>query len=75
MVEPYHQVYARWQQDPQGFWREAAQAVDWTKPPTMIFDRAGGTYGCWFPDAELNTCHNALDRCRKRPGRPEGHHL
>ena len=29
----YHEVYARWQRDPQGFWGEAAQAIDWIEPP------------------------------------------
>ena len=28
----YHEVYARWQRDPQGFWAEAAQAIDWIEP-------------------------------------------
>ena len=34
----YHEVYARWQRDPEGFWAEAAQAIDWIKPPTKVFD-------------------------------------
>src|SRR6202023_2207534 len=25
----YSDVYARWQRDPEGFWAEAAQAIDW----------------------------------------------
>ncbi len=25
----YHEVYARWQRDPHGFWAEAAQDIDW----------------------------------------------
>ena len=28
----YHEVYARWQRDPEGFWGEAAQAIDWIEP-------------------------------------------
>ena len=30
--------------------------------PERIFDPASGPYGHWFPDARLNTCHNAVDR-------------
>ena len=25
----YHDVYARWLRDPQGFWGEAAREIDW----------------------------------------------
>ena len=28
----YHEVYARWQRDPQGFWGEAAADIDWIEP-------------------------------------------
>ncbi|MBV9954220.1 MAG: AMP-binding protein, partial [Pseudolabrys sp.] len=58
----YHDVYAHWQRDPEGFWGEAAQAIDWIKPPKNIFDAKAGLYGRWFPDATVNTCFNALDR-------------
>ncbi len=58
----YHEVYARWQRDPEGFWGEAAQAIDWIEQPTKIFDPKAGIYGRWFPDAVCNTCYNALDR-------------
>ncbi len=29
----YHEVYARWQRDPDGFWAEAARDIDWIEPP------------------------------------------
>jgi propionyl-CoA synthetase len=58
----YHDVYARWQRDPEGFWGEAAAAIDWIEKPTKIFDPKAGIYGRWFPDAVCNTCYNALDR-------------
>ena len=66
----YKQVYARWQADPEGFWAEAAQAIDWISPPQRIFDPSQGAYGRWFPDATCNTCFNALDR-HVRDGRGE----
>ena len=62
MATLYAKTYGSWKSDPEGFWREAARAIDWTTPPERIFDAASGVYGHWFPDAELNTCHNALDR-------------
>ncbi len=58
----YHQVYAAWRSDPEGFWRDCARAIDWVRQPRQIFDPSAGVYGRWFPDAECNTCHNALDR-------------
>ena len=58
----YHDVYSRWQRDPEGFWREAAQDIDWYEKPTKIFDPGVGIYGRWFTGATCNTCYNALDR-------------
>ncbi len=58
----YHEVYAQWQHDPEGFWAEAARAVDWYEAPKKIFDSSAGIYGRWFPDAVCNTCYNAVDR-------------
>jgi propionyl-CoA synthetase len=58
----YPEVYARWQRDPEGFWAEAAQAIDWIEPPNRIFDPHAGVYGRWFVDGVCNTCWNAVDR-------------
>src|SRR5215813_4353113 len=58
----YHDVYARWQRDPEGFWGEAARDIDWIEPPKKIFDASQGLYGRWFTGGVLNTCYNALDR-------------
>ena len=58
----YHEVYARWQRDPQGFWGEAAQAIDWIEPPKQVFDPDSGVYGRWFAGGVCNTCWNAVDR-------------
>ena len=62
MASRYAETYAGWQRDPEGFWREAARAIDWIEPPRAIFDAQAGIYGRWFPDARLNACHNCLDR-------------
>ncbi|MBB4191054.1 propionyl-CoA synthetase [Rhizobium aethiopicum] len=62
MQNGYHQVYAAWKQDPEGFWREAAADIDWFKPPERIFSPDEGVYGRWFSEAETNTCYNCLDR-------------
>ncbi len=58
----YHEVYARWKADPEGFWREAAREIDWIKPADRIFNPQVGAYGEWFSGALCNTCYNAVDR-------------
>jgi propionyl-CoA synthetase len=58
----YRQAYERSVQHPDEFWREAAAAIDWTRPPERILDDSAAPLYRWFPDARLNTCHNALDR-------------
>lgn len=58
----YKDVYAAWQADPEGFWMEQAQAIDWVKSPTKaLFDGKAPLYE-WFKDAQVNTCYNAVDR-------------
>src|SRR6516164_6113809 len=58
----YRNVYARWQRDPDGFWAEAANELDWFEKPKTTFDRNAGIYGRWFPGGVSNTCYNAIDR-------------
>ena len=58
----YAEAHAASLRDPEAFWLDAAQAIDWSRPPTRAFDGAAGAYGRWFPDATLNACHNAVDR-------------
>ncbi|OBF26754.1 propionyl-CoA synthetase [Mycobacterium sp. ACS1612] len=48
--------------DPTAFWAEAAKAVTWTREPTQVLDDSNPPFYRWFPDGELNTCANALDR-------------
>lgn len=61
-TEGYRDTYARWQADPDAYWLEIAEGIDWIKPPQKAFDASAGIYGRWFPDATCNTCFNALDR-------------
>jgi propionyl-CoA synthetase len=58
----YRDVYANWQADPEGFWLEAARAIDWVTPPQKaLYDRGDHIYE-WFAETEVNTCYNAVDR-------------
>jgi propionyl-CoA synthetase len=58
----YRRIYDASLSDPEGFWREAAAAIDWVTPPTRILDDSRPPFYRWYPDAELNVCFNALDR-------------
>src|SRR6476469_8539589 len=58
----YHEIYARSLADPEGFWGEAAAAIDWYEPAKRVFDKDAGVYGRWFTGAVCNTCYNAIDR-------------
>jgi propionyl-CoA synthetase len=58
----YTEVYERSLADPEGFWMEAAEAIDWVKKPSKaLFDGAAPLYE-WYKDAQVNTCWNAVDR-------------
>ncbi|MBB5852934.1 propionyl-CoA synthetase [Amycolatopsis umgeniensis] len=58
----YAESYQRSLEHPEGFWLEAAQAIDWIRPPTQALDAPKAPFYRWFPDGELNTAFNALDR-------------
>ncbi|MCB8840472.1 propionyl-CoA synthetase [Aurantimonas sp. VKM B-3413] len=62
MASGYHATYKVWRDNPAAFWMKAAEAIDWIRKPDRAFDPDAGVYGRWFPDAECNTCFNALDR-------------
>lgn len=61
----YERLYGYSLNDPEGFWREQAQAIDWIKPPTRIKDTSfapGDVHIRWFSDGTLNASVNCLDR-------------
>ena len=62
MGQAYLDALHRSLRDPEGFWGEAAALVDWVTPPSVVLDATTPPLYRWFPDGELNTCANALDR-------------
>ncbi|WP_314173474.1 propionyl-CoA synthetase [Streptomyces winkii] len=58
----YEKIFRASVADREGFWLAAAGALDWHKAPTKALDDARPPFYRWFPDGELNVCHNALDR-------------
>ncbi len=58
----YDEVYSRWMQNPETFWMQAANSLDWKRKPSQaLFDENPPLYG-WFDDGLINTCWNAVDR-------------
>lgn len=66
----YAEQFQRSLEDPEGFWLEAARTIDWSRNPTRALDASQAPLYRWFPDGELNTAYNALDRHVER-GRGE----
>jgi len=67
-LEEYQQLYALSIQDPNSFWRMAAERLDWYRFPTKIknteFDYRSqrGVDIKWYEDGIINACYNCLDR-------------
>ena len=58
----YADIYAGWKADPERFWMQAAEAIDWVrKPSRALFADTAPLYE-WFKDGLVNTCWNAVDR-------------
>ncbi len=58
----YRETYDRSISDPEAFWGDQADLIDWFRKPERILDDSAAPFYRWFPDATLNTCFNALDR-------------
>jgi len=51
-----------WRSDPEEFWADQAEKLDWYTPWQTVIDTESKPVPRWFKGAEINTCHNALDR-------------
>ena len=61
----YEELYRHSLEDPDGFWAEQAQILDWIKPFTEVRDVSFARDDVrirWFADGVLNACANCLDR-------------
>jgi propionyl-CoA synthetase len=58
----YSELYQRSLTDPDGFWGEVAEGVDWEKRWDRVLDDTYPPFYRWFSGGRLNTCFNALDR-------------
>ncbi len=58
----YLETYRRSLDQPEEFWAEAAEAIDWVERWDRVLDRSRPPFYRWFAGGRLNTCWNALDR-------------
>jgi propionyl-CoA synthetase len=70
MASRHEEEHRRSLADPEGFWAEAAAAIDWDKSWDRVLDQSRPPFYRWFSGGRLNTCWNALDRHVER-GRAE----
>ena len=61
-LNAYDEAYSLAAEDPEEFWLQAAKHIDWISTPTRALDAHRAPMYRWFPDGQLNTCYNALDR-------------
>ena len=57
----YTETFRRSIDDPEGFWGEAADAVQWDKRWDRVLDASRAPLYRWFAGGRLNTCYNCLD--------------
>ena len=58
----YADFYRRSIEQPEAFWADQAQLIDWHTPPQQILDNSRPPFANWFAGGATNLCHNAVDR-------------
>jgi len=68
---PQDEALAHSLADPVAFWRHQAEHLHWHRKPSRVLElserklkQSGVTHEswAWFPDGELSTCYNCVDR-------------
>jgi propionyl-CoA synthetase len=58
----YQDFHRRSIEQPEAFWGEQAELIDWHKPFTNVLDYSRPPFTKWFVGGETNLCYNAIDR-------------
>jgi len=66
----YFRLYQHSLADPEGFWGEHGQRLDWIKPFSKVKNASfeGDVSIAWYADGTLNACYNCVDRHLARRG-------
>ena len=62
MTSRFDEIYDRSIADPEGFWAEAAEGIDWIEKWDKVLDDSKKPFYRWFAGGVVNTCYNAVDR-------------
>jgi propionyl-CoA synthetase len=57
----YQVEFEKSKQNPEEFWLEQSQLIEWFDTPTKAFEADDSGQSNWFPDGRLNTAYLALD--------------
>ncbi len=57
-----NEIRRRSLEDPEGFWGEVAEDIDWIQRWERVLDDSNAPFYRWFAGGQLNTCYNAVDR-------------
>ncbi len=58
----YNELYIKSINEPEVFWKNQANKIDWYKKPEIILSKDKNDYPIWFKDGELNICYLAIDK-------------
>jgi len=61
-MDEYRKTYNQSIEDPESFWAEAAEEIQWYGKWDQVLDESDRPFYRWFTGGKLNTCYNALDR-------------
>jgi acetyl-CoA synthetase len=60
-LEQYREMYEEAAKDPEQFWGEQAELLEWFEKPLKVLEW-NLPHAKWFPDGKLNVSYNCLDR-------------
>jgi acetyl-CoA synthetase len=55
-------IHEKAAQDPEGFWAEQAEALDWAQKWDQVLDWSNPPFAKWFVGGKLNVAYNCVDR-------------
>ncbi len=61
-MDNYYSIYDFEKQNKEVFWLNMSKSIDWITSPNIALDESNSPFTKWFPDGQLNSCYNAVDR-------------
>ena len=57
----YNEEYKRSLSQPEAYWDEKKNLIEWYKQPRLILDKSNSPFEKWYVDGTLNATYNCLD--------------